>query len=145
MPITPASTVDFWRLTSSTPTCCRVAASRRSARIRARPREISGCWVKRLRKSARVRVKTTVGLTVVTVADLGLPVSSDISPIDAPSPSSATRKSIPVTGSFLRTSATPDRITYIDTPGAVSYTHLRAHETPEHLVCRLLLEKKTPP
>src|SRR5678816_4746559 len=49
----------------------------------------------------------------------------------------------------------------IDTPGAypgidaeergqaeaiaynpVSYTHLRAHETPEHLVCRLLLEKK---
>eukprot|EP00658_Telonema_sp_P-2_P045881 TRINITY_DN3392_c0_g1_i11.p1 TRINITY_DN3392_c0_g1~~TRINITY_DN3392_c0_g1_i11.p1 ORF type:complete len:285 (+),score=59.49 TRINITY_DN3392_c0_g1_i11:86-940(+) len=27
-------------------------------------------------------------------------------------------------------------------PGSVSYTHLRAHETPEHLVCRLLLEKK---
>src|SRR5674536_196641 len=25
---------------------------------------------------------------------------------------------------------------------AVSYTHLRAHETPEHIVCRLLLEKK---
>src|SRR5674536_44179 len=25
---------------------------------------------------------------------------------------------------------------------AVSYTHLRAHETPEHLVCRLLLERK---
>ena len=24
----------------------------------------------------------------------------------------------------------------------VSYTHLGAHETPEHLVCRLLLEKK---
>ena len=29
-----------------------------------------------------------------------------------------------------------------EVPGAVSYTHLRAHETPEHLVCRLLLEKK---
>src|SRR5678815_3362628 len=34
-----------------------------------------------------------------------------------------------------------------DFPGSlcissVSYTHLRAHETPEHLVCRLLLEKK---
>eukprot|EP00658_Telonema_sp_P-2_P070750 TRINITY_DN60160_c0_g1_i1.p1 TRINITY_DN60160_c0_g1~~TRINITY_DN60160_c0_g1_i1.p1 ORF type:complete len:265 (-),score=66.91 TRINITY_DN60160_c0_g1_i1:105-899(-) len=28
------------------------------------------------------------------------------------------------------------------TPEPVSYTHLRAHETPEHLVCRLLLEKK---
>src|SRR5678816_4614616 len=27
------------------------------------------------------------------------------------------------------------------TKDAVSYTHLRAHETPEHLVCRLLLEK----
>src|SRR5678815_5894852 len=27
-------------------------------------------------------------------------------------------------------------------PRTVSYTHLRAHETPEHLVCRLLLEKK---
>src|SRR5678815_4546054 len=26
-----------------------------------------------------------------------------------------------------------------DDIGAVSYTHLRAHETPEHLVCRLLL------
>eukprot|EP00658_Telonema_sp_P-2_P021452 TRINITY_DN18541_c0_g1_i1.p1 TRINITY_DN18541_c0_g1~~TRINITY_DN18541_c0_g1_i1.p1 ORF type:complete len:260 (+),score=86.05 TRINITY_DN18541_c0_g1_i1:155-934(+) len=30
----------------------------------------------------------------------------------------------------------------IRTVGPVSYTHLRAHETPEHLVCRLLLEKK---
>src|SRR5678815_1864509 len=31
----------------------------------------------------------------------------------------------------------------INTPiTPVSYTHLRAHETPEHLVCRLLLEKK---
>src|SRR5674536_133630 len=27
-------------------------------------------------------------------------------------------------------------------PCPVSYTHLRAHETPEHLVCRLLLVKK---
>ena len=26
---------------------------------------------------------------------------------------------------------------------AVSYTHLRAHETDSYLVCRLLLEKKT--
>eukprot|EP00658_Telonema_sp_P-2_P020557 TRINITY_DN18131_c0_g2_i1.p1 TRINITY_DN18131_c0_g2~~TRINITY_DN18131_c0_g2_i1.p1 ORF type:complete len:238 (-),score=97.67 TRINITY_DN18131_c0_g2_i1:12-725(-) len=30
----------------------------------------------------------------------------------------------------------------LDRLRAVSYTHLRAHETPEHLVCRLLLEKK---
>src|SRR5665254_5742 len=31
---------------------------------------------------------------------------------------------------------------YLRCPESVSYTHLRAHETPEHLVCRLLLEKK---
>eukprot|EP00658_Telonema_sp_P-2_P024777 TRINITY_DN19974_c0_g1_i2.p2 TRINITY_DN19974_c0_g1~~TRINITY_DN19974_c0_g1_i2.p2 ORF type:complete len:214 (-),score=59.42 TRINITY_DN19974_c0_g1_i2:77-718(-) len=30
----------------------------------------------------------------------------------------------------------------VDQTKTVSYTHLRAHETPEHLVCRLLLEKK---
>src|SRR5678815_5840960 len=36
---------------------------------------------------------------------------------------------------FLENPCPPDII-------AVSYTHLRAHETPEHLVCRLLLEKK---
>ena len=29
-----------------------------------------------------------------------------------------------------------------ETSGAVSYTHLRAHETRHDLVCRLLLEKK---
>src|SRR5678815_930988 len=34
-------------------------------------------------------------------------------------------------------------IGYVIIPMLVlSYTHLRAHETPEHLVCRLLLEKK---
>eukprot|EP00658_Telonema_sp_P-2_P023502 TRINITY_DN19423_c0_g1_i4.p1 TRINITY_DN19423_c0_g1~~TRINITY_DN19423_c0_g1_i4.p1 ORF type:complete len:105 (+),score=25.49 TRINITY_DN19423_c0_g1_i4:475-789(+) len=32
--------------------------------------------------------------------------------------------------------------TVLSRSGTVSYTHLRAHETPEHLVCRLLLEKK---
>src|SRR5665647_3487168 len=30
------------------------------------------------------------------------------------------------------------RINIIDTPGPVSYTHLRAHETDSYLVCRLL-------
>ena len=30
---------------------------------------------------------------------------------------------------------------YSQGTGAVSYTHLRAHETSLHLVCRLLLEK----
>src|SRR5674476_396233 len=32
--------------------------------------------------------------------------------------------------------------TWIDNDIAVSYTHLRAHETGRNLVCRLLLEKK---
>src|SRR5680860_1631440 len=30
----------------------------------------------------------------------------------------------------------------VSLPEAVSYTHLRAHETDSYLVCRLLLEKK---
>ena len=36
----------------------------------------------------------------------------------------------------------PDMTIEIENGTPVSYTHLRAHETPEHLVCRLLLEKK---
>ena len=34
------------------------------------------------------------------------------------------------------------RLGYSSSPAAVSYTHLRAHETVLDLVCRLLLEKK---
>src|SRR5674476_1516794 len=34
------------------------------------------------------------------------------------------------------------KIFYLHLPAAVSYTHLRAHETGRNLVCRLLLEKK---
>eukprot|EP00658_Telonema_sp_P-2_P034586 TRINITY_DN25237_c0_g1_i2.p1 TRINITY_DN25237_c0_g1~~TRINITY_DN25237_c0_g1_i2.p1 ORF type:complete len:228 (+),score=56.88 TRINITY_DN25237_c0_g1_i2:159-842(+) len=49
------------------------------------------------------------------------------------------RKILGASGSFAKVGTplenTPTRRT-------VSYTHLRAHETPEHLVCRLLLEKK---
>ncbi|RKI51368.1 hypothetical protein D7X55_34175 [Corallococcus sp. AB049A] len=36
--------------------------------------------------------------------------------------------------------AAPHRL--VLSSGAVSYTHLRAHETGAYLVCRLLLEKK---
>ena len=42
--------------------------------------------------------------------------------------------------------ARPDHFVWVAlrnaTPKAVSYTHLRAHETVLDLVCRLLLEKK---
>src|SRR5678815_2081663 len=51
-------------------------------------------------------------------------------------------------GTFLHAVPFVDKLNWakgIDSRGvpisAVSYTHLRAHETPEHLVCRLLLEK----
>eukprot|EP00658_Telonema_sp_P-2_P035366 TRINITY_DN25736_c0_g1_i1.p2 TRINITY_DN25736_c0_g1~~TRINITY_DN25736_c0_g1_i1.p2 ORF type:complete len:151 (-),score=30.94 TRINITY_DN25736_c0_g1_i1:26-478(-) len=40
---------------------------------------------------------------------------------------------------YTVTEARVEANTYLE---PVSYTHLRAHETPEHLVCRLLLEKK---
>src|SRR5660397_271032 len=42
-----------------------------------------------------------------------------------------------LTGALI-TGAAADRMKF----GAVSYTHLRAHETKANLVCRLLLEKK---
>src|SRR5678816_4794967 len=40
--------------------------------------------------------------------------------------------------SVCSSDASSQEATYNHKP--VSYTHLRAHETPEHLVCRLLLE-----
>ena len=42
----------------------------------------------------------------------------------------------------LMPSLFPGTLAYRDVPYPVSYTHLRAHETSLHLVCRLLLEKK---
>src|SRR5450756_1209123 len=47
--------------------------------------------------------------------------------------------------SMALSSPTPKDISYASLRshhGAVSYTHLRAHETRHDLVCRLLLEKK---
>ena len=40
---------------------------------------------------------------------------------------------------FVKMQAAGEEFILLD---AVSYTHLRAHETSLHLVCRLLLEKK---
>ena len=54
--------------------------------------------------------------------------------------------SLPTAGKIsvaLTTAAeTSEDLSLAYSPGAVSYTHLRAHETREDLVCRLLLEKK---
>ena len=56
------------------------------------------------------------------------------------------------TGAFLQKAGThfdvigvePSSNAVNHAPVSVSYTHLRAHETSLHLVCRLLLEKKPP-
>src|SRR5678816_298566 len=42
-------------------------------------------------------------------------------------------------GDNLAATFSPELVDYTIYVIAVSYTHLRAHETPEHLVCRLLL------
>src|SRR5665811_1846148 len=57
----------------------------------------------------------------------------------APAPTQLTGLDEASAGSFP--ASDPISITQ-DRPGAVSYTHLRAHETVLDLVCRLLLEKK---
>src|SRR5678815_4914084 len=47
---------------------------------------------------------------------------------------------LPVLGKIAQFSKEPDvpqRLLDLTDPKPVSYTHLRAHETPEHLVCRL--------
>src|SRR5450756_2896063 len=41
-----------------------------------------------------------------------------------------------------RSTDTATNTRFSTSPGTVSYTHLRAHETRHDLVCRLLLEKK---
>src|SRR5678816_3393353 len=88
--------------------------------------------------------------------------STTLSPLPAPAPSTSTSQDnidfMPILP-FTSTSSPPDplptpssvvtpspatsapRATTSPPPVPVSYTHLRAHETPEHLVCRLLLEK----
>src|SRR5674536_218549 len=60
-------------------------------------------------------------------ANCGLLVPSDVTPLAAPG----------ALGQGLRWMLDSSSPFYI---APVSYTHLRAHETPEHLVCRLLLE-----
>src|SRR5665647_3690453 len=74
----------------------------------------------------------------VRSAPLGLtswsPSSSSESSTPSPSPEEGRCWSTNVEGATHRSSPS--------TLGAVSYTHLRAHETDSYLVCRLLLEKK---
>src|SRR5665647_307210 len=64
---------------------------------------------------------------------------SDFSPLE-------TKRGFSISSSILNYHWKNHLINLIDCPGyldfiAVSYTHLRAHETDSYLVCRLLLEK----
>eukprot|EP00658_Telonema_sp_P-2_P064679 TRINITY_DN53853_c0_g1_i1.p2 TRINITY_DN53853_c0_g1~~TRINITY_DN53853_c0_g1_i1.p2 ORF type:complete len:106 (-),score=30.62 TRINITY_DN53853_c0_g1_i1:56-373(-) len=53
----------------------------------------------------------------------------------------STERAVSYLGKYFTNLRSEDDVPLPTTP-SVSYTHLRAHETPEHLVCRLLLEKK---
>src|SRR5680860_1733443 len=72
--------------------------------------------------------------------------TSDTSTLDTPTPETST----PVAGEEPASEQAPQgpsadvyrEETQINGLPAVSYTHLRAHETDSYLVCRLLLEKK---
>src|SRR5678815_5403140 len=67
------------------------------------------------------------------------PITTNTSPRRMPmsTPSSTVRSPYSVVNPTARTRSSEWRR---PEGTAVSYTHLRAHETPEHLVCRLLLE-----
>src|SRR5664280_3522479 len=54
----------------------------------------------------------------------------------------ASKVNKPMTGHFAKSNVPPVRMIKEVSVEAVSYTHLRAHETVLDLVCRLLLEKK---
>eukprot|EP00658_Telonema_sp_P-2_P085127 TRINITY_DN9634_c0_g1_i4.p1 TRINITY_DN9634_c0_g1~~TRINITY_DN9634_c0_g1_i4.p1 ORF type:complete len:121 (+),score=38.71 TRINITY_DN9634_c0_g1_i4:97-459(+) len=68
------------------------------------------------------------------------PADDDTAP--GPSSSSSVSSAHPAASSLLSAATTVKQKKGGTTTRSVSYTHLRAHETPEHLVCRLLLEKK---
>src|SRR5678815_5830999 len=62
--------------------------------------------------------------------------STGFSPLPLPFPSIIVHPLSPISFSFSFKSHILSTCTIASIP--VSYTHLRAHETPEHLVCRLL-------
>src|SRR5678815_1678738 len=93
-------------------------------------------------------------LPPVTVGTCSLPGGNTTQPSGCPSkrgsPSSAKQRLTSPRGwrwrgpgPVMHTRSTERRpASDLSSRESVSYTHLRAHETPEHLVCRLLLEKK---
>ena len=65
-------------------------------------------------------------------------LGASLSPLPAPKPANQ----LIATGSYAICRHPLYRAVLLCSAGAVSYTHLRAHETVLDLVCRLLLEKK---
>src|SRR5678810_905652 len=61
--------------------------------------------------------------------------------VSAPVVSAIPACSGPITYTFTYTDCAGATYTWVHTTTAVSYTHLRAHETGRNLVCRLLLAK----
>src|SRR5674536_382674 len=96
--------------------------------MRASPAPVVLAWLRR-------QVGTELFTTAVTVAE----VRYGIARMPAGRRKDDLRRAADeVFGAF------PEQVLPFDSTaaGTVSYTHLRAHETPEHLVCRLLLEKQ---
>src|SRR5674536_384562 len=87
-------------------------------------------------------IASSVRTVSVPWSGIVLTTKSDASSID--SPASFKSASTPRFGAPKTKVVKPVPLLLISShiSGSVSYTHLRAHETPEHLVCRLLLEKK---
>src|SRR5678816_731911 len=86
---------------------------------------------------------------VTTPAEISSSPAIMRSSVDLPQPEGPTNTqnspSSTATSTPCRTSVEPKNLrtpAKVTAATPVSYTHLRAHETPEHLVCRLLLEKK---
>ena len=73
-------------------------------------------------KSARASIAHVVGSSATTDAVRGFFVRSAISPNICPGPSSASRNSIPVSGSLRRTATRPAMMTYAASPAPPSRT-----------------------
>src|SRR5678815_3165969 len=88
-------------------------------------------------------VSGTIEGSVIPMPDLSIPASCTIT-TGASGNHTLSARRMDLAGTMIWT---PTTAGFSLSNGAqvynpVSYTHLRAHETPEHLVCRLLLEKK---
>src|SRR5678816_4805322 len=88
------------------------------------PVDLTGTWVSVVTEDWEARMMPPVKGVYTTVETVMTPEARKVA--DTWQPSMEGRCEAYGVGGVMRV------------PGPVSYTHLRAHETPEHLVCRLL-------